>query len=645
MPDWAVTDGGFLGVGESGTVTVGVSGWTDRPPSVPLSTPVAAALAGATTELHLPGPLVDPEGAVDPPAAVAGDGSSPLSVASDPEVVLSFEGTADLAGSPAEPHLSFGDARAVSLGLAPEESEPGTVTVPGTAEGLATYVTAASAALRTASPDRSHPAFRAHPPLLALGEEDVPASVAVSRPETGLELRLPADLASVFVAAPLAYYLGAEVTVGSGEPALVGDGVEVEFDPLPGLQEDAEALLQRVFGLDAAVRSIDGAADPPVAPSVRDAPAVERLVRYRAVPDEDVPSPEWPLAAYVDPTPDRARCLPYLLDRLAPIYLAESTPLDGSEYLQRALDDFFRSSGEAPSVAPVSPDLAPASAHAWLADGTPTAVFTTDTTAMEHGRLAGSGGGRLRVDLVLNDPDMVDERAVAEAYREGLAGHAVEVAVHEGLPMARLARTFEDSGDLVHYVGHCETGGLVCPDGTLATTSLSSVGTRTAFLNACGSVHEGRGLVDAGAAAAAVTLTAVLNDQAATVGTAFARLLAGGLTVERAMQLARSGVMMGSDYAVVGDGTVSVAPAYGDPAVLEVASGDPGFAVAYRVRSSREAGRRYRDPFTGERRLYGDPSAASLDAEQVGDLCREHPVPVVLDGEVRTAEDVARDLA
>lgn len=264
---------------------------------------------------------------------------------------------------------------------------------------------------------------------------------------------------------------------------------------------------------------------------------------------------------------------------------------------------------------------------------------------MEHGRLAGSGGGRLRVDLVLNDPDMADERAVAEAYREGVAGHEVEVSVHEGLPTARLARTFEESGDLVHYVGHCETDGLVCPDGTLATTSLSSVGTRTAFLNACGSVHEGRGLVDAGAAATAVTLTAVLNDQAATVGTAFARLLAGGLTVERAMQLARSGVMMGSDYAVVGDGTVSVAPAYGDPAVLEVASGDAGNAVAYRVRSSREAGRRYRDPFTGERRLYGEPSTVSLDAGELGSLCREHPVPVVLDGEVRSAEDVAGELA
>lgn len=645
MADWVVTDGGFRGVGESGAVTVGVSEWHDRPPAVPLSTPVTGALSGATTELLLPGPLVGPDGRVTPPARVAGDGPGPLSVAAEPGIVLAFEGWADVTGSPEEPRVEFASPRVVSLGLTPEAGEPPTVTVPATPEGIATYVTAASSALRTGSPDRSHPAFRAHPPLMALGEEAVPASVAAGGPETGLEIRLPADIAAVFVAAPLAYYLGATVRVGSSDPGLVGEGVEVALDPLPDLQQDVEALLQRVFGLDAAVRSTDGAADPPVSPSVRDASPAERLGRYMEVPAEAVPAPEWPLAAYVDPTAERARCLPFLLDRLATIYLAESTPLDGQAYLQRALDEFFRSPGEAPSVAPVSPDLSPAGAHAWLADGTPIAVFTTDATAMDHGRRSGPTGSPLRVDLVLNDPDMADERAVAEAYRQGVAGQGVDVAVHEQLPTARLARLFEDSGDLVHYVGHCEVDGLVCPDGTLGTTSLSSVGTRTAFLNACGSIHEGRGLVEAGAAAAAVTLTAVLNDQAAAVGTAFARLLAAGLPFERAMQLSRAGVMMGSDYAVVGDGTVALAPSYGDPAVLEVVPGEAGYTVAYRVRSSRDAGRRYQDPFTGQRKLYGEPSTASLDAEELGDLCREHPVPVVVDGEVRSAAAVARELA
>lgn len=641
MADLAVTDEGVVAVGESGRVTVVTGGWAPRQPTVTLSGPVDAAVAGAVSELRLPGALRRQGDTLRPPATVSGEGDGPLAVACDPGVVIAFQGTAELAGTATAPRLAFDGSRVVTVGVVPDQEGPMTVTVPGTPAGLARYVTVASAALRTLSPDRSHPAFRAHPPLLAVGETDVPEPIAAGRPETDLELGLPADLAHVFVGAPLAYYLGATVTVGSETPELVGEGLHETFDPLPAFQEAVATLLRRVLVFEAAIRPTDGGRDPPVPPSVRDASAGDRLKRCRQVPAEALAKPRWPLAAYVDPSPERARSLPYLLDRLSPIYLADAAPLDGNEYLQRSLDDFFRSPADAPSVDPLDPDLTAAASHAWLAEGTPIGVFTTDAAAFEHGRQSGFEGGPVTVDLVLNDPDMGDERSVADTYRAGVAAHPVEVTVHERLPSSDLARVFEARSDLVHFVGHCEVDGLVCPDGTLPAASVSSVGTRTVFLNACGSVHEGRALVRGGASAGAVTLTPVLNEQAASVGTAFARLLAAGLSVERGMQLARQGVLLGSDYVVVGDGTVSVAPTYGDPGVLVVESRDGAYDVTYRARSARGVGRRYRDPFDGERRLYGETATARLTGSELRALCGRLQLPVVLDGAVRTSEDVA----
>jgi hypothetical protein len=142
-----------------------------------------------------------------------------------------------------------------------------------------------------------------------------------------------------------------------------------------------------------------------------------------------------------------------------------------------------------------------------------------------------------------------------------------------------------------------------------------------------------------------VTLTSVLNDQAATVGTAFACLLGAGFAFERAMQFARRRVMMGKDYAVVGDGTFAVVPPHGHPDVLRVERSGDAYEAEYEVVSPRAPGRRYPDPFGGAERLYGRSAAATLDAEELRSLCRERSFPVLFDGEVRGPDDLATDLA
>jgi hypothetical protein len=88
-----------------------------------------------------------------------------------------------------------------------------------------------------------------------------------------------------------------------------------------------------------------------------------------------------------------------------------------------------------------------------------------------------------------------------------------------------------------------------------------------------------------------VTLRGVLDEQAATVGTAFARLVMHGFSIERAMQLARRRVLMSQDYAVVGDGTAALLPVPGEPGVIYLEERGDRYAVSVERVSVGQRGR------------------------------------------------------
>ena len=535
-----------------------------------------------------------------------------------------------------------------------------TVTVTRDLSGVATAISHLSAAHKTTGPERSHPSRRGHPPLVEFGDETtVPPSVQDATPETGIELRLPSNLETLLVGAPLAYYLGAQVTVEDCKsPTLFAPSADVahDLDPLPAFQETAADLLRRCFFLDTLVRD-DGeelAGREYVrdvltldVPELRAATPAKRLKAYLALPpDLDDALPEWHLSTYVEPMLSKARSLPHLVDSLSLVYLPEASELDCSERLERSLDDFYRATAETPSIEVLSPRLQDGDLHAWLADGTPIDAYKTSHAAYRN---------RLRyrrheyetrdVAVVLNDKSMAAERTVADIYRETAEDVPVEVTLHESLRRDELARVFEQPHDFVHYIGHCDAEGLRCPDGNLATANLRDVRARTFFLNACGSYHEGRTLIENGSAAGAVTLTSVLDEQAATVGTTFARLLVEGYSVAGALQLARRRIMMGKDYAVVGDGTCAVVPGAEPPALLRISdAGSDEFRVRYEVPATRAPGDSYCCPLDGDSYLQGVPAEATLDRPSLISVLRERSLPTVHDGEFAWSTDLAADL-
>jgi len=604
--------------------------------------PVDTAAAGHTTEFSVPATTVlrrDTRSRLlaDDERADLHEGEHHLVLLGPLEVRARFDGPATVSRAGDRVRVAFDKRTRVTFGFLGRATEPtGRVHVPPTPTGVAEAVTASAAALRTTSPARARPTMRRHPPRI---EVDADAEADTLRetadvPETGIRVVVPDSLADVFAVAPLAHYLGASVTVADGPPRL--------HVPTAGVDESladgrAASVLERAFWLDTLawygdrdrLRALD------IDPGIAAASPADRLADALDAPFEAVSLPEWPLAMYVDPTPENVRALPGLLHRLAHVYPAETTPLDSQELVSRTLDDFYRATpGPVATVEMENPRLRAGRRHGWLAAGTPIDVFKAVPEAYD--RSVDPVNGELSVDVVLNDPAMARERdRVADVYLDRATDCPIDVTLHADLTVAEIAGVFESDTDFVHYIGHCDEDGLLCANGRLSANSLDAVGARTFFLNACGSYHEGVRLVERGSAAGAVTFRKVLDEHAAQVGTAFARLLVAGFDIERALSVARRRIVMGKDYAVVGDGTWSL-PHSGvrSPGVFTVTPTDDGYEVAYEGGSVRTHGEYEPSPFPPN---HAGPSGrretATLTEPELRAVLSDADAPVVLDGE------------
>jgi hypothetical protein len=639
MVEWSGTADRLCGFGDGGRVALAAAGWEPGGDPPALGALVDAAVVGSVRGLRLPDEEAVLARSEDRPlpGGCLPAGTHEVVVDAALETRVAFEGPVSVEPGSEGTWLRFPEMAPVTVGFREPPTPRATMTVPATAAGLASAVTAAGRTHRTDGPERSHPGYRPRTPQVTFGADGTEATPPDDDRPT---LTVPDRPMAVLVAAPLAYYLGAAVVTGGGPPTLRGDALEYTFEPLPGFADEAGDLLRRLCGLDVRVRSVPGESGPLAAPvedseRLRGASPLERL--GAVVESSFDPEETWPLATYVDDDVENGRYLPYLLDRLSLVHPAEASELDPQALLKRSLDEFFR--GETASVETVDPALVDSGSHAWRGEGTPIDAFT----------LLGTGGDGLDdgfdIDVVCNDEAMRTEGSVAEVYRRRLAGRNLNVRVHERLTSSALSELFERQTDLVHFIGHCEVDGLVCPDGHLAAADLERCRAKSFFLNACGSYHEGYDLVRQGATVGGVTLTTVLDEQALTVGTAFAELLAAGFSFDRALSLARGEVISGRDYVVVGDGTHRLRPARGDAVVFDLERTDDGFVVGCDATAPDGAGRRYRDPFDGRERPCGVVTAATLTGSELRELFERYTSPVRYEGELRWTDWVAREVA
>jgi len=558
----------------------------------------------------------------------------------------------------------------VTVGFRARHDEPtDRLTVPPTPAGVATALSYSHAGHRTSGPDRTFPTLRGHPPVVELGDTvDVPDRVRDGVYDTGVELAVPPRVEDLLVVAPLAHYLQARVhTVARERPVLraPAQNVERELDPMPDLERDATRVLRKTFFLDCLVRNVGPYSTNLAEASLLDTLGLDARRLYEATPTErlstylDVPFvaierrlPDWHLSTYVEPVVEYTPTLPYLLNDLSLVYTPRTSALEGGELVERSLGDFYRSgAGQVASVDVVKPELRSSRIHGWLADGVPIDVFkSTPAAHRNHFGYADADPGPTEAVVVLNDDEMYGEHVDVESvYRERGENLPLTVEVYDHLSTDELARVFEEGGDLVHYIGHCEEDGLRCPNGHMAASTLTECNAQTFFLNACGSYYEGMELVERGAVAGAITFSQVLDEHAARVGSAFARLLVHGFSIERAMQLARRRIMMGKDYAVVGDGTHVLTQSENRlPATAELEQVAPDrFLLTYDQFQADDIGGYYH-PYVGSNEysyLCGNESEFALDRTEVLGFLEHAEMPVIYDGEFRWSHELHRLLS
>jgi hypothetical protein len=227
----------------------------------------------------------------------------------------------------------------------------------------------------------------------------------------------------------------------------------------------------------------------------------------------------------------------------------------------------------------VRPEPGDSLEQAWFAADLPLHATKAISQAFRNKLEREPKTGTIDIAVVCNEPEMATDEGVRGAYgcRDELS---FDVTIHADLSTTELRTVLESDVDFLHYVGHIDESGFRCRDGSLDATTVTNVGVLTFLLNACQSYEQGLALVEAGAVGGVVTFSDVVNDGAARMGYAMARLLNLGFPLGSALGLARTESIVGGHYLVVGDGSADVVQVEdGVPTLCDIHTRDEGYDV------------------------------------------------------------------
>jgi hypothetical protein len=570
--------------------------------------PVGAAVAFETAAIELPTVVPvyvrDADGTVVAEVAHLDGASLPagsytLDLGTQIKSYLAIEGSIDVSTDLDRTRIDLGEPTRVVLGGRSSHERPAaTVTTTSDPRDCMRAVETFGSALQSLGPERSYPTLRGHPPALQLGDE-LAIPDGLERPDTGVTLHVRPTLEDVFVAAPLAYYLGAAVEPSDDPRLETDDGFVHPLGPHPSFETAVGRTLKRCFLLDCVTRTegdgptireradVEAAVDLDVA-RLYESSLAEQVAAYLSVPHDAVAEfvPEWRLVAHVDPVPESVASLPFVVDDLAIVRTEGDAPAASNDQPEAIEEQFTRddvlvrsaSAGTDvdPDTAPptpefVEPEAADALEQAWIGDRIPIGASKCSPDAFRNRLDRDPTEGDISIRVVANDDQMAAERDVVDDVYGDRDDLTFDVTVHENLTTTELATVLQTDADFFHYIGHTTHDGFRCRDGKLDATTLDSVAVDTFLLNACNSYHQGLALVERGAIGGIVTLNQVLNSGAVTIGETVARLLNCGFPLRAALGIARDESFMGAQYIVVGDGGINVAQAAsGTPNLVEL---------------------------------------------------------------------------
>lgn len=413
-----------------------------------------------------------------------------------PDAEITFEYTGALYESPVRVVLS--DERTVSVGARSTHSRPeATITVPDDPAARMEAFSYLGSSIKEFSPERSWSTLRGHPPRIVGGEAlDVPSSL--SRPDTGITVTVPENHADVYRVAPLAFYFGASIEPGEEPTFQLPNGYSEPLrTPDRTLEESVERIVSVSFMLDTlarqdgyvpvAIREYESVAPhlPFYPESLAEEPLADQLLEYLEAPEEPVLDalPRWPVSAVLRPDPGDVSVIPYLLDSMATISVAESDAIPSPATVRNR---------------PTNP-IAVGYTHATV----PAGGVALDAVAFER-----EVTSKLPVVSEAVVSIVTDDANRAELLRSHL-DHAPmralpeRIDVHVDPATAALRELFEVDADLVVLDLAADGATVDCADGAFDLAELREFGPNVVVLDAeRTSSAAARSVVNAGATAA-----------------------------------------------------------------------------------------------------------------------------------------------
>ncbi|QSG02092.1 CHAT domain-containing protein [Natranaeroarchaeum sulfidigenes] len=511
------------------------------------------------------------------------DGEYEIELSLPLKVYIRVESAIEFSSDDEQLVIDFGKPTDVSIGARSKHEQPaGTITTTEQPRDIMQTVSALGSSLKTTSPERSLPTLRGHPPEIELGERlSIPDGITA--PDTEIELQVPLTYEHVFPAAPLAYYLGATMCPGEEPRIVTGDGYTQELIAAPTYEERVARTLKQVFFLDCVTRT-EGLYPVPLRERSRleerielpfnrlyELPPADRLATYLdavAYSDVDDLLPDWKLTTHVSPTAGTIETLPYLINDLAIVRIADPQELSRSSVEDTGMGAYTRgadtrsATGQSPDTTYVQLDEDDdAVEQAWIGDETPVGLSKAIPEAYRNRFDREPSSGDISITVICNDDRMDRERGVVDEVYGSRERLPFEVSMSHDLTTEELADALAQPADFLHYIGHIEDGGFRCTDGLLDASELDSVAVDAFLLNACQSYHQGRALIENGAIGGVVTLSDVINSGAIRIGSTLARLLNSGFPLRAALQIAKGESIVGSQYLVIGDGGLAITQA------------------------------------------------------------------------------------
>ncbi len=511
--------------------------------------------------------------------------------------------------------------------------------IPPTLSGVQGIVNDWADTMAAIGPDRSVPSVRRSVRCVRI---DADAPTPDPNRDGELAISVPSAIEPILVCAPLAYYLGIPIRLNPNERAWLGrtDGSwSFRLGRMPTLPATVLGVLRRLLVLDAYVRTAGTHPAPTNARAWLNAigldahqlfhdPEADRLETYLSLDEATLASTniDWPLTTYLPGTIEAVRALPFVLTRLSAVALPRAGELDDAARIKRALETYWR--GTRSRVPVVDAEVTESRYHAWIGAGVPIEVATMEleTAAAPHSMPKSVP----RIALVENDAEMADE---ASTIRRRPCP-SLRIERFRGLTQTELREVVAGGFDYVHYVGHCNTDGLECIDGHWSIPDELADPPTSFCLNACQSYDEGRTLIAAGSRAGAVTFAPVVDGEAAKVGRSFLELLLAGVSVERALALARREILMGQEYGILGDPTHRLrggnpAPS---PIVRAQRTQDGGLDIEVDTTGTHGPGRTVPGPFDRTAMLAESTAEQWFSLAEGWTWLRSQPHPIVLDG-------------